>query len=160
MKIRDLMTKEVATCQRDTNLAAAGALMWEHSCGVLPIVDEAQRAVGVVTDRDICIALCTRNARPSELTVGDVTKPRVLSCTANEDVRAALEIMREAKIHRLPIIDDSGILEGIVSMDDIVMSAEKGDGKAATEVLFDDVIETFQAISAHHPNRPLVIAAE
>lgn len=160
MKVRDLMTKEVATCRRDTNLAAAGALMWKHGCGVLPVVDEARKAIGVVTDRDICIALCTRNARPSELTVGDVAKPRVLSCTPNEDVRAALGTMREGKIHRLAVVDDGGILEGVISMDDIVMGAEKGDGKARTEVPFHDVIETLQAISPRHLNRPLLIVAE
>ncbi len=160
MKVRDLMTREVATCRLDTNLAAVGALMWEHGCGVLPVVDEARKAIGVVTDRDICIALCTRNVRASELTVGDVAKPRILSCTANEDVRAALESMREGKIHRLAVVDDGGILEGIVSMDDIVMSAEKGNGKAKTEVPFDDVIQTFQIISAHHLNQPLVVVAE
>jgi CBS domain-containing protein len=160
MKIRDLMTKEVATCRPDTNLAAAGALMWEHGCGVLPIVDETRKAIGVVTDRDICIALCTRNVRASELTVGDVANPRVLSCTASEDVRTALETMRDGKIHRLPVVDDGGILEGIVSMDDIVMSAEKGNGKARTEVPFEDVLQTLQVISAHHLNQPLVIVAQ
>lgn len=158
MKIRDLMTRDVATCRTDTNLAAAGALMWQRGCGILPVVDDARKAIGVVTDRDICIALCTRNARSSDLQVGDVARSKVLSCTPNEDVRAALETMRKAKIHRLPVIDEAGVLEGIVSMDDIVMNVEKGNGK--TELPYNDVLQTLQAISAHHETRPRVILTE
>src|SRR5579862_6307038 len=134
MKIRDLMSKDVVICHKDTNLAAAGAIMWERDCGFLPVVDEAGAVTGVLTDRDICIALCTRNVRASELTAGDVAVSQVLSCTENEDVRAALRTMRDAKVHRLPVVDGGPGLQGIVSMDDILVCAEKGDGKTRTQV--------------------------
>ncbi|MBZ5606527.1 MAG: CBS domain-containing protein [Acidobacteriia bacterium] len=159
MKIRDLMTRNVTTCRTDTNVAIAGSLMWEHDCGIVPVVDDAEKVIGILTDRDICIALCTRNVRASELTAGDVASKRILSCTAEEDVRFALETMRQARIHRLPVVNRAGALEGIVSLDDIVMYAEKLDGKAKTEVPYDDVLHTLQAVSAHHQSQPLVTLA-
>lgn len=156
MKVRDLMSTKVATIHSDTNLAAAGALMWENDCGILPVVDDSEKLIGVITDRDICIALCTRSARSSELTARDIAISRILSCAPDEDVRTALGTMREAKIHRLPVVNNAGTLEGIVSMDDIVACAEKGDGK--TEVGYEDVVKALQAIGTHH-NQPLVTLA-
>jgi CBS domain-containing protein len=158
MKVRELMTTDVASCRKETNLAALGASMWEKDCGILPIVDETEKVTGVVTDRDICIALCTRNAKASELTAGDIVAAEIVTCTPSTDVRVALESMRGARIHRLPVVDGAGILQGIVSMDDIVMCAEVKEGKPNTGVPYEDVVRTLQTISAHHPTRPLAIA--
>lgn len=80
MEVRDVMTKTVASCHPETNLAAAGALMWETDCGVLPVVDERRKVSGVITDRDVCIALTTSDRRPSAMTGRgglSSTRPRV-----------------------------------------------------------------------------------
>jgi len=69
MKVKDLMTREPRTCSPDTTLAAAAHLMWDGDCGILPVVDDGE-LVGVVTDRDMYIALATQNARASHLRVG------------------------------------------------------------------------------------------
>jgi CBS domain-containing protein len=151
MKIRDLMTKTVASCHKETNLAAAGALMWETDCGVLPVVDERRRVTGVLTDRDVCIALTTNDRRPSAMTVGDVSPPRAFVCGQDEDIQAALKIMQKHKIHRLPVVNKTGTLEGIVSMNDIVLRAEKETGRRHPEVSYEDVILALQAICAHTP---------
>ena len=71
MKVKDLMTREPRTCSPDTTLAAAAHLMWDGDCGILPVVDDGE-LVGVVTDRDMYIALATQNARASHLRVGAV----------------------------------------------------------------------------------------
>ena len=68
MKIKDIMTTEVRTCTPDTNLAAAAALMLDGDCGILPVVDQG-KLVGIVTDRDMYIALATRNRLASQLIV-------------------------------------------------------------------------------------------
>jgi CBS domain-containing protein len=159
MKIRDLMISDVISCRNDTNLACVGAMMWEHDCGFIPVVDETNKVTGVVTDRDICIALCTRDARSSDLKAGDVATSKIVTCTANEDVRTAVDVMRNEKLHRLPVVDEDGLLRGIVSMDDILMYAEKPTGKAGTDVPLDDVVQALQAIAAHHQSRQLVVMA-
>lgn len=153
MKVRDLMTKTVACCHAETNLAAAGALMWETDCGILPVVDERSRVTGVLTDRDVCIALTTGDRRPSAVTVGQVSPPRAFVCGQDEDVQAVLKIMREHKIHRVPVVNKAGMLEGIVSMNDIVLRAAKDTGRRHPIVSYDDVVMTLQAICAHRPGR-------
>jgi CBS domain-containing protein len=72
--------------------------MWEGDCGVLPVVDDNE-LVGVVTDRDMYIALATRNTRAAHLRVA--TK-KVATCAPEDDVHAALATMREHRIRRLP----------------------------------------------------------
>jgi len=159
MKVRDLMTKTVAYCRPETNLAAAGALMWENDCGVLPVVDDSGKAAGILTDRDICIALSTRNRPPSDITAREVAASRTLTCGADDDIHVALETMRREKVHRLPVVNRAGALEGILSMNDIVLRAEKGNGKKEPEVSYDDVVNTFQALSAHRPAQRQAVTA-
>jgi len=100
--------------------------MWETDCGVLPVVDERRKVTGVLTDRDVCIALSTSDRRPSAMTVGEVSPPRAFVCGQDDDVHEALKIMQKHKIHRVPVVNKMGTLEGIVSMNDIVLRAEKG----------------------------------
>ncbi len=148
MIVKDVLTQPVVTCQPGTNLAAAAALMWENDCGVLPVLTENGQLGGIVTDRDICIALGTRNGLPSETTVREVMVTAPLTCNPADDVRSALQIMREAKVRRLPVIGENGALEGIVSISDIVLSARRGLVMAgsATGVSNRDLIPALQEI--------------
>jgi CBS domain-containing protein len=114
MNVRDAMIKSPAHCSPDTNLAAAVEIFWKRNCGVLPIVDSGEKLVGVVTDRDICVALGTRNRLPSEITVKDVTSGKIVACKADDEVRTALAMMAKAKVRRLPVIDAGGKLQGVV----------------------------------------------
>ena len=65
------MTGEPRTCSTATSLAAAAALMLDGDCGVLPVLDDG-KLIGIVTDRDMYIALATRNKRASAISVGEV----------------------------------------------------------------------------------------
>jgi len=162
MKVSELMTKTVASCRFETNLAAAGALMWESDCGFLPVVDELGKVSAVLTDRDICIALTTTDRKASSVTVGDVVRSRVKSpaamCSQDDDVQTALKIMRKEKVRRLPVVSQAGLLEGVVALDDIVLRAEKLAGRKHTGVSCDDVAQTLQAICGHMQERKLEVA--
>ena len=129
MKVRDVMTKQVTTCRTYTNLAAASALMWDNDCGALPALTDSGELAGVLTDRDICIALGTRNARASDLTVRDVVEASPLSCQSNDDILTTLLIMQQAKLRFLPVVNDAGVLEGVLSIDDIVPIMHGGDNQ-------------------------------
>jgi CBS domain-containing protein len=94
MIVKDAAKKRVAMCRPDTNLADAAALMWDNKCGVLPVVGESGELSGIVTDRDICIALGTRNIRPSDLYIRDVIKNHTLVFASSDDIRSALQEMR------------------------------------------------------------------
>ena len=96
MKIRDIMTPEPRTCTPEMALAAAAGLMWDTDCGILPVVEQGA-LVGVVTDRDICIALATRNARAATMKVGEVAGRTVWTCGPDEDLHAALAVMERLR---------------------------------------------------------------
>ena len=122
MLVRTAMTSEVACCSPDENLAQAVARMWNRRCGALPIVDGRGSVLGLLTDRDICIALGTRNVRASEVLVEEVKLPSVFTCSPDDDALHALEIMAAQNIKRLPAVED-GRLVGILSIDDLLRCA-------------------------------------
>jgi CBS domain-containing protein len=145
MKIKDLMTSGVKSCGLDTNLATAAKIMWEDDCGAVPVTDEGGRVVGVITDRDICIASATRARPEGDIAVRDVISSDLYTCTPGDDVRTALDTMRQRKVRRLPVVDASGRLAGIISIHDLAIHARTGKG---AEVPADAVLDTFVAITA------------
>ena len=148
MKVRDLMTTNAVSCRPDTNLAAVGALMWEHDCGLIPVVDDTERVSGVITDRDICIALSTRDKQPSRITAREITTAPAFVCSPDDDIQAALITMSRERLHRLPVVNRDRGLVGILSINDVVSHAEKSLGKRPG-ISYEDVVQTLQAICSH-----------
>ena len=153
MKVKEIMTGEPRTCSPDTNLAAAAALMLDGDCGILPVLEDG-KLIGVVTDRDMYIALATRDRRASKLTVAEVVQTPVFTCGPDDDVQTALETMKQHGVRRLPVAGFGQTVMGIVSMNDIVLAS--GPRKPVRDA---DVVNTLQAISAHHHPAPHVTAA-
>ena len=118
--------------------------MLDGDCGILPVVADG-KLVGVVTDRDMYIALATRDKRASEMIVGEVVQTPVYSCDPDDDVQAALEMMKQHRVRRLPVEGVHGTIKGIVSMNDIVLAS--GPRKPVRDA---EVVSTMQAICAHH----------
>jgi CBS domain-containing protein len=147
------MTGEPRTCSLGTNLAAAAALMLDGDCGILPVVEDG-KLVGVVTDRDMYIALATRNTRASEVTVREVVQTPVYTCGPDDDVQAALETMKQHCVRRLPVEGFGASIMGIISLNDIVLAS--GPRKAVRDA---DVVSTLQAICVHHHPSPHIAAA-
>lgn len=153
MTVRDVMTSRVATCRPETNLAEAVGLMWENDCGVLPVLAATGELAGVVTDRDICIALGTRNVPSSDMYVREVIQDHTLVCKSSDDIHVALQAMRGGKVRRLPVVNDDAQLQGIVSIDDVVLRAES-DGMMGSGISYADVVTTLRGI-CHRPNGSL-----
>ncbi len=150
MKIRDVMVSPVATCEVGTDLAAAAMIMWREDCGVIPVVDpKTRKAIGIITDRDICMATATRHRPAHELSVGEVISRQVYGCKPEDGVRAALEMMRHRRVRRLPVVDSDGTLCGIVSMNDLVLRAEPARGRQQPEISCEEVVTALQGICAH-----------
>jgi CBS domain-containing protein len=153
VKIKDIMTTELRTCAPGTNLAEAAVLMLDADCGLLPVVDDG-RLVGVVTDRDMYIALATRDRRASQVKVGQVAQTPVYTCGPDDDVMTALETMKRHSVRRLPVAGFGGTVLGVVSMNDIVLATgPRGPVREA------EVLNTLQAICAHHHPAPHVAMA-
>ena len=153
MKVIEAMTQSPATCKPDTNLGAAGEIMWSHNCGFLPVVGSNDEVVGVITDRDMSIALATRNRLPGDLTVKDVSSGSTHSCKSDDDIRTALRTMAEKKVRRLPVLDNAGKLKGILSVDDVVLRASsQADGSISS----DELVRSLQQLyigQLHQPQR-------
>jgi len=146
MKTRDVMMGTPYYCQLDSNLGSATELMWTGNCGFLPVMGTNGKIVGVVTDRDICIALGTRNRVAGDITVREVMSDRLFACSPDDDVHIALQMMKEGGVRRLPVIVENGTLVGVISMDDLLLRAEaKGIGKQP-ELSTEEVVRTYRAI--------------
>jgi len=121
MKIEDVMTRNVRTCRPESNLAEVAREMWEADCGVLPVVGTDGRVVGMITDRDICIAVATQGRTADRIAVREVARnPQVSTCLSTDVTTTALKTMQQQQLHRLPVVDEEGRLEGIVSLNDLV----------------------------------------
>ena len=151
MRVQDIMTKDVSFCSPGTNAAAATEIMWTRNCGALPIVEDSRVVVGMVTDRDLLIALGTRNRNASDLQVGEVMSKDLSLCAPNDDVRDALKIMAERQLHRLPVVDEDGVLKGILSLDDIALRAD-------TDGLSKDLLKAMKAICDRQSRRAGAVA--
>lgn len=154
MRVKDIMTRDPQFCRVDNNLAEVAELLWNNNCGVLPVVDELGKPIGMVTDRDICIAVGTRNLRPSETKVGQVAVSRLFATTPEHDVHAALATMKAEKVRRLAVLNE-GALEGILSLNDIALHATKRQG----DLSYTDVAETLKAICEHTVPESLIVVA-
>jgi CBS domain-containing protein len=149
MKVQDIMTIDVQCCGPDTNLASAAKRMWDSDCGALPVLNVRGQVMGMITDRDICMAAATKNKPAWDITVWETVSGKVYTCNMSDDVRTALDIMKREKVRRLPVVDEDGVLQGIVAINDFVLLAEEAKGEKAPGLSYEDVVRTMKAISAH-----------
>ena len=154
MRVRELMTSPVASCRPQDSLEHAAKLLWEHDCGVLPVVDTTGAVGATITDRDICMGAYTRGKRLSEIRVRESMSHDIAVCRADEDVARAADAMRKAKVRRLPVVDEAGKLVGILSMNDIARSASH-DASMGREL-----VQTMASVCAAHPKRATAPAAK
>ena len=150
MKIQDLMTQSVQTCERETNLAEVAKMMWDHDCGSIPVTTGDRKVIGIITDRDVCIAVATKHRKAEDIVAGEILQDKktkaVYTCSPGDDAAEALETMVKYRVRRLPVVDRSGCLVGIVSIDDLIISAHEAKGKSPSYV---EVIRTYQSICGH-----------
>ena len=156
MKVRELMTPHVQAIWLTESLADAAKLMWENDCGVLPITKD-NKVIGMVTDRDVCMAVAMRDTKPSSVSVEEVMTGKVFSVDPDDDIQQALQTMQEHRVRRLPVITPEGELEGILSMNDVVLHENSNDG-AEAEIEHADIVNTFRAICAS-PAPKVAVAA-
>jgi CBS domain-containing protein len=144
LNVEEIMTKDVKCCTDDATLAKAAQLMWEADCGCMPVCDDQGRVVGMITDRDICMAAWTKGRALHELRVDDVMSQGVVSCREKDPLAMVESQMQEHQLRRLPVLDEHGRLIGIVSLADIVRSASDGRGRRPTGT--EDVVRTLAVV--------------
>ena len=149
MKVQDVMTYDVQTCRAENNLADAAMRMWRNDCGVLPVIADGRKVVGMITDRDICMAAATKHRDPANIRVKEVISGKVYGCSPDTDIHEALKIMQQRQVRRLPIISaEDGMLTGILSMNDVALKAK---AEREAELSAEDVENTLRGICTHRP---------
>ncbi len=122
-----LMSGTVRVCQPDDSLNEAARIMWETDCGLVPVTaaDGSGAVVGVITDRDICMAVYTQGKTLGEIPVGAVMTRKVHCCKPSDSLEEAQSIMRIAQVRRLPVVDGEGRLVGLLSLADLAREASR-----------------------------------
>jgi predicted transcriptional regulator len=131
MKVQDAMTKNVLTAKVDDMLSDAAEMMKEVNIGILPIVDDENNLVGVITDRDITVRAVAKGVDLNDAMVGDFMTPSPLTIGPDINVEDAADMMADAQVRRLPVIQDGGLV-GIVSLGDLAVDVGEADLLAET----------------------------
>jgi CBS domain-containing protein len=126
-----VMTPNPAACRINTPVRDVARMMLDNDCGQIPVLDDQNRPMGVVTDRDIAIRMVAKSGNVSA-TAGDVMTTPIKTVRADSDLKDCICLMEEAKVRRVPVVDDSGKLAGIVALADIALA---GKSKATAEVV-------------------------
>lgn len=154
IRVDQLMTLPVLTCRASQSLEAAAALMWDHDCGAVPVVDDAGRLVGMITDRDACMGAYTQGKRLGEIPIESVMSRRVVACRADDPVGFAEELMQTHQVRRIPVIDADDRPIGLLSLNDLARGALRpGPGQRAALLTF---ARTLATICRPHGAKPEV----
>jgi len=153
MRVKQIMTTDVRSCSPQDTLHDVAAIMWENDVGCVPLIDDGERVVGMVTDRDICMSAYRRKARLDEVLAREATGDLVHTCTPDDTVHEVEILMGANKVRRLAVVDARGRLCGIVSLNDIARAApmlKEVREKPGLEA--KHVASTLAAVSTHRPN--------
>lgn len=156
MRVRDVMKREPNVAFPGQSLKKVGMIMAQVDCGVLPVLGEEDHVIGIVTDRDLCLALALMNQKPSKVWVEDVMTAEVHTCSPEDSIGDALEVMRTHRVRRLPAVDADGHLRGLLSFDDVVLEARSADNEEFAGPFYDDIARTLKAVNSHQLPGPAV----
>ena len=114
-----VMTKQLFCCGPADSLHQAAQIMWEKDCGVVPVLDDSGQLVGMITDRDCCMAAQLQNVPLSHIRVESVMARELFCASVDDPIQQVVGILRERQLHRVPIVDAAGRLVGLVSLGDV-----------------------------------------
>jgi CBS domain-containing protein len=149
MRVKHVMTKNPSCCVPSDMTPKAAGIMRDEDTGVVPVIDNERglKVAGVLTDRDLCMNVVAEGRDPRQVAVEACMTRVVVTCSPNDSVERAAQLMRENQIRRVLVVDQQGTLQGIVSLADLV---GRGDIKLA------DAHDTLKKVSApsHDPSKP------
>ncbi|HKY36786.1 MAG TPA: CBS domain-containing protein [Polyangiaceae bacterium] len=116
---RSLMTPNVLTCLPGESLDQAARIFWERNCGAVPVVDAQGKLVGMLTDRNVCIAAYTQGRRLTDISVETVMSRTAHAASVDDSIERVLEIMADAQVRRVPIVDAEHRLVGMIALADL-----------------------------------------
>ena len=147
-KVDVVMRRDVATCRATDSAKAAARIMWEQACGCVPIVDELQRPIAMLTDRDICMAAYIQGHALASIPISSVMSSRLFVALEGEPLRDAERRMRTHCVQRLPVVDGEGTIVGLLTLADIA-DAARGDSSPWEDGLSAEAVALTAAGTSH-----------
>ena len=126
MKVQEIMTTSPACCLPTDSTSRAARIMKDMDTGIVPVIDDekSRKLIGVVTDRDLCLEVIAEAKDPESVQVRDCMARTVVSCTVDDEVEKALDLMRDNQVRRIPVVDREGTIQGILSLADLMNRTE------------------------------------
>ena len=115
MKVKDCMCNEVCCVSPNSTIKDCAKLMMDNHIGCVPICDDSQKVVGVVTDRDIILRTIACDKDVKTTPVSDIMSCNVCCCTPNTDINEAEKMMSQNQIRRIPVIDNNKMAIDLVT---------------------------------------------
>lgn len=123
MSIGEFCTREVVIAERNTTIVEVAKLMRKHHVGDVVVIERQEDRVipvGIITDRDIVVELIAEEVDPDSVTAADIMSMNLITAPEKEGIWDTLQRMRNKGIRRLPVVNDEGGLEGILTVDDLI----------------------------------------
>jgi CBS domain-containing protein len=152
MTIQDIMSEPVVTTAPQMTLSAAARLMRDADYGTLPVIDAEGRLIGILTDRDVCLAIAGSARNAGHIAVHEVMTRKLRTVMATDTIHTALATMKTARVRRLPVLDSSGRLKGILSIEDVVVRGLESGGVGTDEIVM--------ALRTMYERRPVAVETE
>ena len=154
MEVECTMSRQVVTCRPEDSLALAARAMRTRDCGVLPVVDCSGALVGMVTDRDLCMAALELGRPLNEIAVREAMASDVVALDPHHSLAFAAELMGELQLRRLPVVDAERHPIGILSLVDLARRADCGEMRGPGDVGMDEVSSALAGIGRPGPALP------
>ncbi len=147
-KVKEMMATTIQSCTTDEPIKKVSVQMRESNIGFLPVLDNSQKVIGTITDRDIALAIGKTSKTMEELKVKDAMNSSVHAIHEDDDATEALELMKTKQIGRLPVVDDENKLKGVLNLSRIARKSNEGtqDGK-------EKVMETVYSLADRSKNK-------
>ncbi len=147
MRVKDLMTQPACICTIHDTANTVARMMWEHDCGIVPVVDDNGKLVGVATDRDVCMAAYFQGRRLADIPIESCMTREPSVCRPEDALAHAEQVMSDRQVHRVPVVDQAGLPIGMLSLSDLARDAVRtGNGKHVGDPA-DAVLHTVAAVT-------------
>jgi CBS domain-containing protein len=144
MQIAKLMTTDIQTCRQTDTLDRAAKLMWDHDIGALAVLDDVGMLIGIVTDRDACMAAFMAHQPLHELRVSIAMNTHVVTCRPYDTSEVVARLMARHKIRRIPVVNDDQHPIGMVSLNDLALASARG-----SDIPGSEIADTLASICEH-----------
>ena len=146
-RARDVMTATVYSCRPSDELQRAASIMWNQDCGAVPVVDDEERLVGIITDRDICMAAYTQGSALGGLKVSAAMARDVATCGPDDTIAHVLGLMVQRRVRRIPVVGQDGTLAGMLALGGLATHLIGSDKSATASDACAALAQTLAAIS-------------